>query len=152
MTTVTWSTKLLLGVPAMDEAHKCLVDELERLSSASDEDFPDGFFALIAALEHDFKEEEALIELINFPDPQTHRADHERALNGLLHVSPLVRQGDIAAGRKVVTQLPQWFLNHLSTLDLMLAIALDMANSSKCPPPPVFLRTERARMLNFGAE
>ena len=152
MKTVTWSTKLLLGVPEMDSAHKALVDELERLGSASDEHFVDGFFALIAALEHDFQEEEALIKLINFPDPQTHRADHARALNALRHVSPRVRQGDIAAGREVLKQLPQWFLNHLTTLDLMLAVALDMAKSSKCPPPPVFLRTERARLLNNSAE
>jgi hemerythrin len=152
MKTVTWSKKLLLGVPVMDDAHKALLDELQRLSDASDEQFSSGFFALIDALERDFEEEEALIKSINLPDPQYHRADHARALNALLHVSPRVRQGDIAAGRKVLKQLPQWFLNHLSTLDLMLAVALDMANSSRCPPPPVYLRTERARILNYSTE
>ena len=85
---------------------------------------------------------------INFPDPQSHRDEHARVLNGLLHVAPRVKGGDIEAGREVILQLPQWFLHHLSTLDLMLAIAVDMAGQPKTPPPPVFLRTERARLLH----
>ena len=32
------------------------------------------------------------------------------------------------------------------------AIALDMTNQPKNPPPPVFLRTERARLLNESLE
>jgi hemerythrin len=145
---VSWSDEMLLGVPAMDDAHKAMVAELGRLATATDTEFPTGFFALIEELKRDFREEEDLMRQINFPNPQDHHDEHARVLNSLLHVAPLVTLGDIAAGREVILQLPQWFLSHLSTLDLMLAIALDMASRSKRPPPPVFLRTERARLLN----
>jgi len=145
---VSWSSEMLLGVPAMDQAHQAMVEELGRLATADGAAFQVGFFKLIAALERDFREEEELMQQINFPNPQSHHEEHARVLNSLLHVAPRVEQGNIDAGREVIRQLPQWFLNHLSTLDLMLAIALDMVNHPKNPPPPVFLRTERARLLN----
>lgn len=148
MKIVSWSDDMLLGVPAMDDAHKALVNELAHLATAGDDQFADGFFALIAALELDFREEEELMRQINFPSPQSHHDEHARVLNGLLYVSPSVSMGDLAPGREVIRQLPQWFLNHLSTMDLMLAVALDRASTSHSPPPSVFLRTERVRLLN----
>jgi hemerythrin len=139
---------MLLGLPAMDQAHQAMVEELGRLATADGAAFQAGFFNLIAALERDFREEEELMQQINFPNPQSHHDEHARVMNSLLHVAPRVERGNIDAGREVIRQLPQWFLNHLATLDLMLAIALDMVNHPKNPPPPVFLRTERARLLN----
>lgn len=152
MKTVSWSEEMSLGVPAMDDAHKVLVLELARLATAGDDQFEDGFFALIAALEVDFREEEQLMRQINFPNPERHHDEHARVLNGLLHVGPSVRMGDLAPGRDIIRQLPQWFLNHLRTMDLMLAVALDMAGASRRPPSSVFPRTERVRLLGDGID
>jgi hemerythrin len=148
MQTISWTAEMLLGVPAMDEAHRALLEELGRLANASDAQFGAGFLALIATFEHDFREEEELMRKINFPAPRTHLAEHARVMSGLRHVEPFVRQGDIESGREVIKQLPHWFLRHLSTMDLMLAVALDIAEHSRRAPPHVFLRTERAHLLN----
>lgn len=148
MQQIKWTSEMLLGVPEMDCAHKSLVEELGRLASVPYDQFSAGFYCLIDTFKRDFREEEALMEKIAFPARRSHREQHARVLNGLLHVDPLVKQGDIDAGREVVKQLPMWFLMHLSTMDLMLAIALDMVSASKQPPPSVYLRTARSSLLN----
>jgi len=148
MLAIRWTSEMLLGVPEMDNAHRQLLEQLGRLAVAPCEQFCAGFQALITTFERDFQEEEALMEKIKFPARRVHHEQHTHVVNGLLHVEPLVALGDIEAGRHVVKQLPQWFLMHLSSMDLMLAIALDIVNMSHNPPPPVLLRTERARLIN----
>lgn len=136
MQAVSWSPVMSLGVPALDDAHKALLEELTRLADASDEQFADGFLALVAALERDFRDEETLMEQIDFPALRSHREQHARVLSGLHHVAPSVMQGDFAAGREATRLLPQWFLFHLSTMDVALAVALDLAGLLVQSPSP----------------
>ena len=125
MQTISWSPEMALGVPEMDEAHKALLEELDRLQNAPDDQFATCFSALIAALERDFREEENLMEEIDFPALRGHREQHARVLGGLHHVAPKVMQNDISLGRKALRLLPQWFVMHMSTTDLALAVALN---------------------------
>lgn len=148
MHTITWSAEMLLGVPAMDEAHKAMLEQLGQLAATPDDQFSAGFFNLIAAFERDFREEEQWMENIGFPAQRAHRAEHARVLSGLRHISPLVMQGDIESGRAVIRQLPHWLVNHLASMDLMLVVALEMAEHARRPPPHVFLRTQRVHLLN----
>ena len=128
MQAISWSPEMSLGVPVMDDAHRALLVELARLADVPDDQFAVGFFAMIAALERDFREEEDLMEQIDFPVLCSHREQHARVLSGLHHVALRVMQNDIASGREAVKLLPQWFLFHLSTMDLALAVALDLSN------------------------
>jgi len=127
MQAVKWSPEMSVGVAAMDDAHRALLEELSRLGAAPDDQFATGFLALIAAVERDFRNEEELMEQIDFPALRCHREQHARALSGLHHVAPSVMRGDLAAGREAAKLLPQWFLVHLSTMDVALAAALDAA-------------------------
>jgi hemerythrin len=139
-----------LGVPAMDEAHKALLEELGKLANADSEQLVAGFGALIALLERDFHEEEALMEKIAFPALQSHREQHVRALDGLKQAYPYINAGDLEVGQETILQLTRWFLIHLSTMDLALAVALEMAGQHLHPPPTAFLREQLSRMLNTG--
>lgn len=151
MRAVCWSEEMALGVPAIDAAHKALLDALFFLSSAPDPQFAAGYFALVAQFERDFREEEDLMEKIRFPDRRGHREQHARVLNGLHDVDPYVTHGDFEPGREAIKQLPRWFLLHLSTMDLALAVALDLASVHRHPPPALLLRTELARLLNSNS-
>jgi hemerythrin len=124
---IVWSPLMSVGIPALDSAHKEVLEEMTRLSSTTDADFRPGLFALIARLERDFRAEEELMEAIDFPALLSHREQHAGVLSGLHHVVPRVMNGDIASGRKAVDLLPQWFLFHLPTMDAALAVAVDEA-------------------------
>jgi methyl-accepting chemotaxis protein len=129
MEKITWSAEMALGVPAMDDAHKALVEELARLATVPDSEFGAGLDLLIAEMERDFREEEALMETIDLPALRSHREQHARVLSALHHVVPDVLKGDYSSARKVIELMPQWFLVHLSTMDAALAAALDSAGS-----------------------
>lgn len=148
----SWSDEMLLGIPAIDEAHKALFERLGQVAASPDDQFGAGFFGLLAAFERDFREEEQWMEEIGLPGLRKHRAEHARVLNSLRHVSALVLQGELESGRDVVRQLPHWLLNHLASMDLMLVLGLEMAEHARRPPPHVFLRTQRVQLLNNGID
>jgi methyl-accepting chemotaxis protein len=116
--------------------------------TASDHEFGSRLFALIVGIERDFREEEALMEDIDFPGLKSHREQHARVLSALHHVIPDVMQGDCASAWRAIELLPQWFLSHLSTMDAALAVALDLAGIQTYLPasPAAFRFTCKERM------
>lgn len=122
-----WSSQMALGAPDIDHAHQAFIAQLAQLLSAPDAAFESGLYALIVAMESDFRQEEALMEDIDFPGIRMHREQHARVLSALHHVVPQVMQGDHAQARRVVELIPQWFLFHLTTMDAAMVVALELA-------------------------
>ena len=124
-----WSSRMALGAPDIDRAHQAFIDQLGQLLSAPDDTFESGLYALINAMEMDFRQEETLMEEIDFPGIRMHREQHARVLGALHHVVPQVMQGDHAQARKVIELIPQWFLFHLTTMDATMVVALELART-----------------------
>lgn len=143
MQTTKWSTDMTLGVPELDAAHEAFLSELGDLLNAPDESFAAAFLPIIGMLERDFREEEQLMEEIDYPGLQGHCEQHARVLSALHHVAPHVMAGDIKLGREAAELLPQWFLFHLSTMDTALAFALD---AQDVHPNPLTLRVAAERI------
>lgn len=123
---IEWSTLMELGVPAIDDAHKQFVADLNRIVTEPDSAFPVELTKLVARVERDFAEEEKLMEEIDFPAASSHREQHARVLSGLHHAMSRVMDGDIECGRHAVNLLFEWFQVHLMTVDLALAAAADV--------------------------
>lgn len=121
-----WSAETFLGIPSMDELHKALLDELAQLESVNDADFPEHFALLIAHVESDFREEEEVMEQIDFPGIRAHREEHAKLLGGLHHAAAAVMEGNVALGRHAIELLPQWFIFHISTMDTALSFAVQL--------------------------
>jgi acetoacetyl-CoA reductase len=122
-----WSPQMALGVAEIDASHRALIAQLAQARSAPDAAFENALQALIVALESDFREEETLMEAIDFPGIRLHREQHARVLAALHQVVPQVMQGDHAQARKAVELIPSWFMLHLTTMDATLAVALELA-------------------------
>lgn len=148
MQSFKWSDELSVGVKEMDAAHRIFLDELAELLNTPDDKFCVAFQSMIAKMEQDFKEEEQLMEDIDYPGLAGHCEQHARVLGALHHVAPHVMSGDIALGREAAELLPQWFLFHLSTMDTALAFALDL-DGAKINPATIRLAADRVR---HGAE
>lgn len=139
MNMAIWSSDMRLGLPRIDAAHEVFLRELARLTESGDEAFADLFLKLVAHLEHDFREEEAMMEEIDYPGLHCHREQHARVLGALHHVAARVMQGEVSAGRKAAELLPQWFVLHLSTMDTAFALALELIQGEReaVQEPPV---------------
>lgn len=144
MQTIKWSQDMSLGIKEMDSAHKAFLEDLTELLTTADESFAPAFMRMIDQVEKDFHEEEELMEEIDYPGLQGHRAQHARVLGALHHVAPHVMNGDVSLGREAAELLPQWFLFHLSTMDTALAFALDL-DGADINPATIRLAAERIR-------
>lgn len=124
-----WSPRLTLGLPAVDAAHRDLLDELASLAAMTDAEFPASYARFVAQVEKDFREEEDLMEASNFSGLPSHREQHARVLGGLHHVARQVMAGDLTPGREVVALMPGWFLLHIETMDSAMALCTQGAQA-----------------------
>jgi len=129
MEALTWSPKMSLGIVEMDNAHKALLLELTGIMTAPDHEFTARLQRIVVLLETDFREEEALMERMNYPELRAHRQEHADLLSTLHHVAPKAMSGDYVLPRQVLNMLPQWFLNHLVRMDAALVSAVNAAGA-----------------------
>lgn len=127
MKNLIWSTRMPLHLADANDLRNTFVEELSCLMTAPDHEFGPSLFALIARMERDFHEEEALMERIDFPDLHSHREQHARLLATLHHLVPKVMAGDYDLARICIEVLPHWLLCHLVKMDTALIAALDVA-------------------------
>ena len=117
MDVLEWTADMELGNPALDDAHRELFDEMMRLYAAPDSELEEGLPLLCDKLERDFREEEDLMEAMDISGIKEHREQHARVLSALHHVVV----GEPAEAREALLLLPQWFQEHLTTMDRALA-------------------------------
>ena len=82
-----WSPHVSLGMPSVDAWHRKLLDELAALVDAPDRDSAERYVRYVGRVEHDFREEEEVMERIAFAGLPSHREQHARMLGGLHHVA-----------------------------------------------------------------
>jgi hemerythrin len=121
----TWNRSMDTGVVVMDEVHRDLLAQMNALLNGSDADVAQGMERLVELMEHDFRDEEALMERIGYPGIRPHMEQHARVLGALHRIEP----GDVTAARAALVLLPQWFEMHLATLDTALAVAIGIAET-----------------------
>lgn len=118
-----WTGELEVGLPAIDEDHRAFVEGLNAASTASDAEFPARFAALAAHTQEHFAHEEEIMAATGFFAIEMHKAEHRRVLAEAQQVAARLAAGDLAAARAYVVEvLPEWFLNHRNTMDLVTAM------------------------------
>jgi len=128
------------GFPAMDALHCEFFSLLTELSHTDDQQFIARYQPFVARVEQIFAKEEGWMEEAAFPLFREHQEQHARVLSALHHVFPLVAEGELTLGRKIVqTLLPQWLAFHMTTMDMALALALQLRemNSSHSEDPRI---------------
>jgi len=133
MEPLIWSPSLSLGIAEMDKAHQTLIEQLTAIMQAPDHEFTARLQEIIRLLEVDFREEEALMEKIDYRGLRAHRKEHADLLSTLHHVVPKAMQGEYVLPRQVLNMLPQWFLQHLVKMDAALVRALNSLNNGSSP-------------------
>jgi hemerythrin-like metal-binding protein len=105
----------------MDDTHKEFVERLDALLAAEDGEFLERLEAFERHAIAHFAEEDAWMQRTGFPPKECHIDEHAAVLASVRQVLELVRQGDIAEGRRLAAALADWFPGHAFHLDSALA-------------------------------
>ena len=113
----------------MDLAHQTIIRELSTLMTAPETEIGRRLQRIIGLLEADFREEEVVMEQLDFCDLPEHREHHAKLLSALHHVVPSALDGDYELARQVLKMLPHWFLGHLIKMDKPLIEAIQASQA-----------------------
>lgn len=122
---ISWSNDLLIGVPTIDTQHWELYELCQQLTlaAASADPLPNTERALAFLtryLDEHFRDEEQLMQSLDYPGFHAHRDSHARFRTQL---APMLARAarDIEIARKVSNALTAWFEKHILGQDLELA-------------------------------
>lgn len=127
MQTTPWNPEFILGQKTLDAAHRGLFVALARLAALPEDEFARGFDDTVAAVERDFRGEEALMERLDDENLAAHREQHARVLSGLHHATAALAEGDSRAAHQAVFLLGDWLPLHITTMDRALAASVARA-------------------------
>lgn len=117
-----------LGAPEMDGTHREFAALAKELALAGAEDFPLLFEALVDHTRSHFENESRLMRVCRFPAIAEHEGEHQRVLGELTRLQRGLEEGHLAFARAYVREgLPDWFAQHLATMDSALAACLKAA-------------------------
>jgi hemerythrin len=116
-----WNDNYLLGYGPMDATHREFVEIVNALLTCEDGEFAAHLDAFARHAEAHFAEEDAWMESTDFPPKDCHIQEHAAVMASVRQVIEVVKQGDIAEGRRLAAALADWFPGHAFHLDSALS-------------------------------
>ncbi|MBF0247585.1 MAG: hemerythrin family protein [Alphaproteobacteria bacterium] len=111
------------GLAFQDEDHEEAVALVNAAQTCTDEEFPAAYRRLLDHTVDHLKREDDLMARIGFFAMEVHTSEHRRVIDEMHHYLDKLKAGDIAAVRAYVTDaVPNWFINHLDTMDTATAM------------------------------
>jgi hemerythrin len=123
MSLITWSEEISVGVSALDDEHKRVVEMLNDLYDALREDkgqevIGDILASLEAYAAMHFKHEEDLFKETAFPHIDEHIKEHQSAMSRIHDFQTKLREGvSLELCHELFQFLTNWFLDHVMGTD-----------------------------------
>lgn len=123
-----WSEKYLLGVNAMDDEHKVLVDKINILVANLESQYEkknkislyNSFKDLASYTREHFAHEEKFMQSINYPQYSSHKKIHEKLLDQVGKYGDQI-QNDTLDDQKLISFLRNWLISHIMGVDMQYA-------------------------------
>lgn len=138
-----WDDNYLLGYGPMDSIHREFVEIVNALLSCPDAELASHLEAFEKHAQAHFAEEDEWMERTNFPPKDCHVQEHAAVMSSVRQVLEVVKNGDIAEGRRLAAALADWFPGHAFHLDS--ALSHWMVKRSHGGKPVVLRRNVLAR-------
>ena len=117
---VAWNVSYEVGVPHVDKQHRQLVDLINSLYNAClgekaelDETFTSVMKELVDYVMIHFKDEETIMEQINYPGLKEHKQKHELFVKEILKSVNAYNNGKQFVPNSFVRFLRDWLFNHI---------------------------------------
>ncbi|KQZ34258.1 bacteriohemerythrin [Duganella sp. Root1480D1] len=124
MDSIVFGPDLALGIPVLDQSHRIVFVMLEAMESLPRPAFDQACRELATEFIEHLREENSLMERIDYAAAQAHRAAHGNLLERVARALRLLRDNEEATARDVIRTLPGWLEAHINTMDLALAVAV----------------------------
>ena len=124
MSLVTWSDKLSVGIPSIDEQHKKLVLLLNQLHdgmmAGKGKDVLGGVIkGLIDYTANHFRYEEDLFARTGYPESAAHKQEHTELVRRVVEIQKKYEQsGPAALTIQVMNFLKDWLTTHILKSDM----------------------------------
>lgn len=117
-----WKDEYALGVNAMDDEHKVLIEKINALADAmaTNSDLKKPFADLASYTHYHFNEEEQFMRSIGYPELPGHHEIHVRLLNQVAQHGKRIDAGDVNPG-ELMNFLNDWLLKHILGVDMKYA-------------------------------
>jgi len=123
MTHINWSDDLKRGLAFQDDDHEEAVAVMNALHACSESELPVLFKKLHDHTKAHLAREDELMDRIGFFATAMHKAEHARVLAEMQVFQDKLDAGEIAAVRTYVEEtVPEWFINHLESMDTATAM------------------------------
>lgn len=117
---IEWDAKYDVGVEYVDKQHKHLIDLMNQLydaclgeKGALDQKFKEVMKELVDYVMTHFKDEEKIMESINYPKLKEHRQKHESFVKEMLDTVNAYTNGKQLVPNTFVRFLRDWLFNHI---------------------------------------
>lgn len=117
---VSWDASYDVGVASVDQQHRHLVDLINSLYNAClgeraelEETFRDVMKELVDYVMFHFKDEESIMEQINYPGVKEHKQKHELFVKEILKSANAYTHGRQFVPNSFARFLRDWLFNHI---------------------------------------
>jgi methyl-accepting chemotaxis protein len=123
-----WSDKLTLGVKAMDDEHKILIEKINALITTLEQQYikkdleliNQSFLDLAVFTTKHFQNEESYMRSIQYPQLSSHKKIHENLLSQVTNYGVQIKNGTLDDS-KIISFLRNWLLSHIMGVDMQYA-------------------------------
>ncbi len=122
---LTWKTDYSVGVAAVDDEHRELIELINTLYSrindrSSADEIEHGLERIHNAIAMHFALEERIMRDANYDEYVDHKEDHEMLLDEIRDLMDDFLADSTVGGRKLEARLSTWFSEHFATFDARL--------------------------------
>jgi len=119
---LTWNDRYSVGVAAMDEDHKRLINLINQLQTAalyhtSDAYEQEAFDALIDYTKTHFQREEEMLEKHGYPDLEAHKKQHQAMIDKVSNLVSEYQQNADVTIDNTISYLKIWLIKHINGTD-----------------------------------
>ena len=125
MTYLEWKTEYSVGVPAIDEEHREMIELInatyENLENNADSEKIEKFLGdIYAGISAHFALEENLMQKAQYKEYQAHKDDHEDLLDQIHAMMDELLDDPEKGAQSLKQKLNKWFGGHFATFDARL--------------------------------
>jgi hemerythrin len=126
MALMAWKDDFTLGIPAMDQQHQQLIEQINRLDDAvrisiRNPAIPGILTALVHCTTSHFENEEKLLRETGFTELDGHLEIHQKLLRAVTDVMEKVKSGKLSASANLAAFLHFWLEKHIMDYDQQYA-------------------------------
>lgn len=126
MQELTWQREWETGLAGVDQQHQAMVAAFNRLALAIREqsaqaEVKKAISFLLMYTETHFKDEEALMVLVDYPDLEAHRLEHQDCSRRIEALLALCRDGDPGTLAYLTDFYEHWLVSHFEGSDRQLS-------------------------------